>query len=452
MSLKNKYPNVCVNLPKILLPNPNIELTEWSVVACDQFTSQPDYWEEVAATVEGLPSTLNMIFPEVYLGKGDDQSRIEQIHQSMQYYLNEGILIEHDPSLIYVERRTNHGHLRRGLVLTVDLECYDYTPGSQTLIRATEGTVLERIPPRVKIRDGAVLESPHIMLLIDDPECRVIEPLAEQKDKLDQLYNFELMMNGGSVAGYKINQPEILADIYQGLASLADKDNFNRKYGLENREVLLFAVGDGNHSLATAKAVWEKIKKEAANPSEIMDHPARYALVEVVNIHDQGLLFEPIHRVLFNVNEAEVIAAMKRYFESLGSEFNFEISDDADSRIEMFRREKPNSHVIKFYIAEKVGLIVISKPSHNLEVGTLQAFIDAYLKEHTHTEVDYIHGAEVVADLGSHAGNMGFYLPVMSKSALFKTVIVDGVLPRKTFSMGEAEEKRYYLECRKIVV
>lgn len=439
-----------IQIPEVLLPQKGSDLFRWAVVACDQYTSEPDYWEQVTKIVGDNPSTLNLVFPEVYLGKGAEIERISAIHREMKRYLEQNVICSHGTGFVYLERQTSHALCRRGLIIAVDLERYDYNRGSETLIRATEGTVLERIPPRVKIREGAPLELPHIMLLIDDPECRVIEPLACQTDKLELLYDTELMMEGGHNKGYLVRDERVLEDIYQSLANLADPNRFNEKYSVSNQPVLLFAVGDGNHSLATAKAVWEKMKQESH--IDLSNHPARYALVEVVNIHDPGLKFEPIHRVLFKVSSADLFGAMQAYF----GKTDFKLEKFADrtgmaAQLSNGQNRTENRHVIGFVNEEGYGVISITNPKSNLEVGTLQSFLDQWLEQHPDVVIDYIHGNEVVQKLGSKHGNIGFFLPVMAKSALFKTVIRDGVLPRKSFSMGEAEEKRFYLECRRIV-
>lgn len=445
-----RYPELGIGIPKILLPDSRLDYSKWSVVACDQFTSQPEYWEATANLVANHPSALHLIFPEVYLGK-DDEARIEEIHRHMEEYLKDGVVTEHGPCMIYVERRIAGKPPRKGLVLAVDLEAYDYTPGAHALIRATEGTVLERIPPRVKIRDGALLELPHVMLLIDDPTDNVIGPISEKVAQLQKLYHFQLMQQGGELTGYQVDQPQLLAEIVQALKELASPQNFNQKYGLHDAPPLLFAVGDGNHSLATAKAVWEKTKTRLTDPADLECHPARYALVEVVNIHDPALKFEPIHRVLFNVAARDILGRMSRFFNSHGMDFMYRyFNGEPETVITDERRLRPESHFIGFITSEGHGLMEIAHPTHQLEVGTLQMALDALLKDIPGAAVDYIHGESVVTNLGSRPGNMGFYLPSMDKSALFKTVILDGVLPRKTFSMGEAREKRYYMECRKI--
>lgn len=431
------------------MPQKGIDLYKWAVVACDQYTSEPDYWEQVSRIVGDDHSTLKLVFPEVYLGKGSEAERIARIHREMDEYLEQKVISSPGAGFVYLERRTSHTHCRKGLITAIDLEHYNYNPGSKTLIRATEGTVLERIPPRVKIREGALLELPHIMVLIDDPDCRVIEPLAREKEKFEQLYDTELMINGGHVQGYLVREERVLEGIYQGFANLAEPARFNQRYKTSGEPVMLFAVGDGNHSLATAKAVWEKMKQEAKVALD--NHPARYALVEIVNIHDPGLQFEPIHRVLFNAAAEEMFEAMRVYFGE--GQFNLEWSTDLRTMEAQLVKEPnrtENPHKIGFVTEEGYGVIMVANPKSDFEVGTLQSFLDEWLVQHPEGKIDYIHGADVVRKLGSKQGNIGFFLPALQKSALFKTVVHDGVLPRKSFSMGEAEEKRFYLECRRI--
>jgi uncharacterized protein (DUF1015 family) len=444
---------VALKIPEVLLPQPNIDLTKWAVVACDQFTSQPEYWEQVAAVTAGSPSTADLIFPEVYLGKdydGERIERIERINSAMRRYLDSGILISPGPGLVYLERQTAQGNLRKGLMAAVDLEAYDYQPGAATLIRATEGTVLDRLPPRVKIREQAALELPHIMVLIDDPDATVIEPLAAHTNQFITLYDTDLMLRGGHVTGYLIDNPVILEAIGQAVAQLAEPERFNQKYGLSGASPLLFAVGDGNHSLATAKTVWENLKRQPG--IDLLNHPARYALVEIVNIHDTGLQFEPIHRVLFQASVNELRAGLAEALAPLGFKWE-QLAGAAAMREHLVKPQDEQSDAQRFGLiaATAAAVITVERPQHNLAVGTLQEFLDHWVLVHPESTIDYIHGADVVATLGSQSGNIGFFLPPIVKSALFKTVVVDGVLPRKTFSMGEAAEKRYYLECRKIV-
>ena len=432
--------DIGVQIPQVYLPKPGIDLTKWAVIACDQFTSQPEYWKEVEKIVGGAPSTLNLTFPEVYLEKPGGEERIKNIQATMRKYMDEGILQAHD-GLIYVER-TVGGKTRKGIVLCLDLEAYDYNKGSSSLIRATEGTIVDRLPPRMKIREGALLELPHILVLIDDPQCTVIETLQAAKDRLENLYDFDLMLDSGHLTGYAI-QAELENKVVAALRELAQPETFAEKYGVgQDQQVLLFAMGDGNHSLATAKAIWEKIKSQVG-----MDHPARYALVEIENVHDQGLEFEPIHRVLFGLRK-DLMAELENSF---GANLTYKPVAGAKEMIKAVDGAQGEKQVIGLVGGGKdFGILEIANPSSNLPVGTLQSFLDNFLKEGGAEKIDYVHGEDVTVKLGSQPNNAGFYLPGMSKSDLFKTVILDGALPRKTFSMGEAREKRFYMEARKI--
>lgn len=380
---------------------------KWSVVACDQFTSEPEYWEDVEKTVGSSPSSFNIVFPEAFLSEGD--KRIEKINKTMNEYTEKNIFKEYKSSMIYVERKLPSGKIRRGIVGTIDLEAYDFQKGSKSLVRATEGTVLERIPPRVKIRENAPLELPHVMILINDEKKEIIENVK----KGQVVYDFELMKNGGHLTGYLVDGGE--ADRVEKLLSDMEKSAPGE---------LCYAVGDGNHSLATAKTCWENIKKGLSD-KEKETHPARFCLVEIENIKDDALLFEPIHRVVFGVDLKKVLSDMKEFFGDIdisdGAKQHFTLLSDGE------RRE-----------------IYLKNPPSELEVGSLQKFIDKY-----NYEVDYIHGDETVKKLSVN-GNVGFILPKPGKDELFSTVIKDGALPRKTFSMGEANEKRYYMEAKKI--
>lgn len=409
----------------ILLPKSGTDMSKWSVVACDQYTSEPEYWSEVSSFVGNAPSTLHITFPEIYLEDGDGDARIKSINDTMEKYISEGLFAPAVSKYIYVERTQRNGKIRRGLMGVVDLEEYDYTKGSQSKIRATEGTVLERIPPRVKIRKNASLEEPHIMLLIDDSDKKIIEPLDKAKEGFETAYSFTLMQNSGSICGYYVSKEEEKR-IDEELSRLADEKLFNEKYNVSGKGVLQFAVGDGNHSLATAKECW-RLVKETLSPEEYDSHPARYALCELVNLHDTSLEFEAIHRVVFDIDPDKMRNALAEYYE---------LSDDAEQKFIMVS-------------ANGVEEIGIANPTTNLTVGTLQKFIDDYLKENG-GRVDYIHGEDVVRRLGSEKGNAGFILPVISKDSFFPTVICDGALPRKTFSMGDAWDKRFYLETRVI--
>ena len=296
-----------VKVSDILIPKNNVDLKKWAVVACDQFTSQPDYWKNVEKYCEGAPSTFNLIYPEVYLNE-DKEKRISAINSSMEAYLADDLFRVVKDSFILTERDTKYQKGRLGLMMAVDLETYDFTPFAPAYIRATEGTIIERIPPRVQIRRHASLELPHIMLLIDDRDKSVIEPLFENRDKLELLYDTDLNMGGGHIRGYKV---ENVDEVKQKLYALLDESAQTEKYGKVTN--FLFAVGDGNHSLATAKAHWDEIKGDIS-ADVWADQPARYALVEVENLHDDAIKFEPIHRVVFGEGEilSEVLRKVKR--------------------------------------------------------------------------------------------------------------------------------------------
>ena len=435
------YDKIGVQIPQVWLPRPGTDLNKWAIIACDQFTSQPDYWQSVEEIVGEAPSTLHLIFPEVYLEHPDAESRIHHIQSSMQHYLAEGLLVPHD-GMVYVERRVG-GKLRRGLVLALDLECYDYNKGSQSLIRSTEGTIIERLPPRIRIRHGAELEVPHILVLIDDPNCTVIESLGAAKERLTPLYDFELMLDSGHLEGYGVDDPALEAQVIRALEALADPAAFAQKYAVgAEQSVLLFAMGDGNHSLATAKAIWNRIKPQVG-----MDHPARYALVEIENVHDEGLGFEPIHRVLFGLNQ-DIFSAMADYY---GADYTYlPCAGKLEMTFKVDAAAGGSPQQIGVITPDGFGVASLANPHTNLPVGTLQAFLDGFLKQDGAEKIDYVHGSDVVCQLGAEPGNVGFYVPGMEKHELFKTVILDGALSRKTFSMGKAHEKRFYMECRKI--
>ena len=436
------YDDIGVGIPDILLPKNGVDLSRWATIACDQFTSEPEYWDQVRTTVGDAPSTLRLVLPEIELESPGKAERIRTIQQTMERYLATGLL-ESRQGALYVERRIN-GKLRKGLLLCLDLERYDYSKGSSSLIRATEGTIVDRLPPRMAIREGATLELPHILVLIDDPQNTVIEPASAACSGTKPLYDFELMLGSGHLTGFGLSAGDQDA-VIAALRKLGRPDTFREKYSLaSNAPTLLFAMGDGNHSLATAKAVWEKMKVSVG-----MQHPARFALVEIENVHDKGLEFEPIHRVLFGL-KADVVTAMQAHFAG-----NFS-KKEMGSFGEVMRAvdgASGKSHAIGLVQGNAAGghsLVEIENPSSNLPVGTLQAFLDAFVKQGGAERLDYVHGQDVVERLGTEPRNAGFYLPRMGKSSLFQTVILDGALPRKTFSMGEAREKRFYMEARKI--
>ncbi len=386
----------------ILLPKGGYE--KWAVVACDQYTSEPEYWEEVKRFVGDSPSALNIILPEVYLSD-DNSEKIEKINSTMREYLEKKVFVEYKNSMMLIERESNNT-IRRGVLGLVDLEEYDYSSDSKSPIRATEATVIDRLPPRVKIRENALLELPHILLLIDDPKRTVVEPLKNKKYDYTLAYNFNLMQGGGNIKGWLLDEANIKA-VQDALDDLLK----------ENGE-LLFAVGDGNHSLATAKECYKQSK----------DPLARYALVEVVNIHDESIVFEPIYRVLFNIDEKDFIQSFIDYTDAHGGH-----------EIQRFHYMTSGAH----------GGINI-KATAKLPIGTLQNYIDIYTESHPEVKVDYIHGSNVVSSLCRKKNTLGFIFEGMKKSELFPAIIADGSLPRKTFSMGHAQDKRFYVEARRI--
>ena len=422
------------HIPNILLPNKKVDYYKWAVVACDQYTSEPEYWEEVSEIVSNEPSTFKLMLPELFLGKSQEEEMIENIRKSMDAYIENGTLIEMPRGCVLVEREAE-GRKRIGLIIATDLESYDYNEGSTTLTRATEKTVVERIPPRLKIREGAKIELPHIMILIDDPEKSIIEPLLNIDGEV--VYDTDLMLKGGHVKGTFIPYDK-LDTMYKAMEKSYEKAK--EKYGDGN--VIFQAMGDGNHSLATAKANWEKIKK-GLSEEEIKHHPARFALCEIENIHDEGIVFEPIHRVMFGNESIKGREILDKAIEKL-NELNGKayLNDDVV--------EGDNVFSIPYIQGENSGYIIIENPSTKLEVGTLTNALDKIICENSLVEIDYVHGEESVRKLSSNEENVGFLLPAMDKFMLFPAVAADGALPRKTFSMGEANEKRYYIECRYI--
>ncbi|MEJ5185004.1 MAG: DUF1015 domain-containing protein [Rectinemataceae bacterium] len=437
-----------VIVPEILLPRDDVDYRSWAVVACDQYSSEREYWEEVAREVGDKPSTLRLIFPECYLEDSDKEQRIASIQAAMRAYLDAGILASRGQCFILVERSTPYEqHPRLGLVVAVDLERYQYGKDSRSLIRPTEGTIVERLPPRMAIRRGAPVELPHIMILIDDPAKTVIEPLYARRQYFEKAYDFDLMQQSGHVRGWVVRDEKDFEAVAGALEKLADPDAFRARYGKD--DVLLFAVGDGNHSLATAKAIWEETKASLAgrpDAAELLErHPARYALVELVNLHDKGLPFHPIHRVLFGADTQEFFGMLR----AAGAEIAHS-PDAAQAFAEVDASGASGEHCFAFVTEREAGTITFRSPKARLAVATIQETIDAYRKAHPEVGIDYIHGTASLEALGRKPGNLGLYLPPVDKDSFFSVVINDGVMPRKTFSMGEAPEKRFYIEARRI--
>ena len=410
----------------ILLPK-ECDMTKWSVIACDQYTSEKEYWDKTKEIVGDNPSTLNLVLPEIYLEDSDVDERINNINSNMEKLLAEDFFKEYSDSLIYTERTQKDGKIKEGLMGIIDLEAYSYEAGSNSMIRATEKTVIERIPPRVKVRENAPLELPHIMILIDDEEKDIIESIKNFITEEDKLYDFELMQEGGHVKGYLLKD-NVSDEIINKLDKFTDIDYFNNKYGVNETNPLVFAMGDGNHSLATAKTCYENLKKTMSE-EEYLNHPARYALVELVNLHSSALEFEAIHRVVFDVDVNHLIDELTKYYD-------ISYEEGTGQRMTMITKDEEKD-------------IFINNPKSNIAVGSLQIFLDDYLKENP-GKVDYIHGDDATRKLAKNDNNVGFILPAMKKTDLFKSVIVDGALPRKTFSMGHSDDKRFYLEARKI--
>lgn len=407
---------------QILLPKESVSRETWACVACDQYTSQPEYWEKTDSLVKDLPSTLRLMLPECWLNESD--RRVPVIHETMKRYLDEGLLIPAVEKGFILCERTIASGTRVGLVVTLDLEDYDYAKGSLPLVRPTEQTIASRLPARLAIRRGAPVELSHIMVLIDDPDRTVLEPLRARKNELKKLYDFDLMLNGGHLAGYAVEKEEDLEALDQAMTALREK--------LGDHPMLL-AVGDGNHSLATAKAYWEEIKPTLSE-EEKASHPARFALCEIENIHDEALLFEPIHRILTGVTVETLMKAWKAYAEAR----NMTLTD------------KGEGHSFTVYSGDLEQTVVVQGPEGAIPCETIQKFLDAFLADHPDVEIDYIHGDDTVKELSHRPDSVGFQLPPINKHSFFEDVRVLGVLPRKTFSMGEADEKRFYMESKVI--
>ena len=431
--MQTHYPDIALHVPSLLLPRAGIRLRAWSVIACDQYTSQPEYWEEARRLVGEAPSTLDLVLPEAHLGKGDPETAIDRINQQMARYLDDGTLVEHPPGFVLVERDLGRATPRKGLLVALDLERFDFRDGARELIRSTEGTDPARLPARMAVRRHACLETPHILVLIDDPDDTVIEPLSRLD--LPHAYDFELMQGGGHLRGRWVNREKLIADTASRLAALVRGD-----------PPMLYAMGDGNHSFAAARGIWEESKaRQDAGP----DHPGRFALVELVNIHDPALEFEPIHRLLDGVDPQVLLRAMAEHFADQGFRHRT-FANERDWRRACHDEATRRGHGLPYRTATTFGEVGVGNPGLKLETATLHAFLDPFLAQHDAASVDYIHGEAALADLCRAKGRIGFVLPAMDKHGLFASVVEHGATPRKTFSLGEADEKRFYLECRRI--
>ena len=425
----------CFVPAKILLPEEKIPMKQWACIACDQFTSQPEYWQQAEQVVGDTPSTLRLILPEAYLGSQQEEKRIQKIHSTMEEYLKT-VLARSVEGFIYLERTTESG-VRQGLVGMVDLEEYSCLPGAKPLIRPSEETVLDRVPPRMTVRRGASLETSHVMMLVDDQEKTLVEPIAAQKEQLRPVYGGELMQGSGSVQGWAVEDPALVQQIVAAVDALGSQETFDRSWPDEaGQPPLAMMVGDGNHSLAAAKGCWEEIKA-GLTPEEREHHPARYCLAEICNLHSPAIQVEPIHRVMFGANAASVLLCLSEFVD--------------------YRRGKIMAGTAAEQCRQKLDLVLPCRQvrvgfDHTwqpLTVGTVEEFIQDYCADHPGVRVDYIHGQDTAYRLAKQDG-VGFLLPPLEKKELFRGVVMGGVLPRKTFSMGHAEEKRCYIECRKI--
>jgi len=417
-------------IPEILIPEEKVNLKKWAVVACDQFTSQPEYWEDVDHYVGNAPSTLHMILPEAMLDSQDKLERISHCKETMRNYIEDGILVKLPRGMVYVEREVGPNP-RRGIIAAIDLEKYDFLPETNPLIKATEETVLNRIPPRVGLRRNAALELPHTVLLIDDPKDTVIGPIAYKKDQFYSLYDFDLMEDGGNISGYFVEKEEDINAMLDAVAALIIPGK------------TLFAVGDGNHSLVTAKAIWEEAK-ETLSSEEINDHPLRYTLVEIVNLYDPAIDFKPINRIIKNVEPNKFISDLMAVLRKKGCSTKLMYSR-SNSRAPM-----PNGHNISFVMKDTMGRIEVSYSKNDLQVALLQEALDECVSKDDRIVMDYIHGEPLFNDLCRQYSTIGFKVPTIDKKDLFALLGKYGLLPRKTFSIGDSNEKRYYLECRLI--
>lgn len=442
--INKKLGNVAIKVPNILFPKKSVDLNKWAVIACDQYTTESEYWNQVAKNVGSSPSTLKLMLPEYYLECENENKMQKNILKEMKKYLRSKILLPLEAGFIYVERTTSYGNIRKGLLTCIDLEHYDYSSTSKSLIRPTEKTILERIPPRVKIREQALIELPHILLLIDDCDKSVIEPFSQMKNSYKKLYDFDLMQNGGHIEGYHITSLQGMEHLSKSLHDLGNEEVFKNKYN-SDEVPLLFAVGDGNHSLASAKAHWENIKSDFSI-IEQETHPARFALVEVVNIHDKDLLFEPIHRVLFNSSINELLQVFKEKDSTI-------LKVDNIDKVKTLVFEKafsPDEHCFGVISKESNYFISLTQKTSFTACGTIQNILDEFSNT-SDLQIDFIHDLSSLVELAEQ-GHIGILLPPIDKSCFFKTVIEEGTMPRKTFSMGHADEKRFYLETRKIVL
>ena len=426
-----KSEKIGVGVPEILIPGENVNMKKWAVLACDQYTTNQKYWSDVEKFVGSSPSALHIMLPEIYLDSDSKEERIQYAKTTMRQYIEDDVLKLLPEGFILVERTIN-GAARKGLMLMVDLDRYHYDISKRPAIRATEETVLERIPPRMEIRKGADIEMPHVMLLMDDAQDRVIGPLWEMKDSLPVIYDFELMQNGGNIKGYFVEDQQTLLDTLRAMERLPQRDG------------MTFCVGDGNHSLATAKAVWEHAKQTMTD-EELAESPLRYALVELINLHDPALTFEPIHRVLFNVNPTQCVQYIVDKLNGMGASSKLIFSK---RRMDMQKNDSAADENVFFTSKNSGGRIEITAPNHPLVVGMIQPILEQFVRENPSSKLDYVHGADELDELVKGYDTLGIFMPALKKEDFFDVLAECGVLPKKTFSLGQADEKRFYLERR----
>jgi hypothetical protein len=448
VSLSDKYSKdlqrLGIQIPKILLPKEGTDLTCWSVVACDQYTSDKAYWDRVETRVGQSPSTLRITLPEIFLEAPDVESRIKSIHDSMKSYLDQGILTELGEAIIYIERCTESSGLRQGLLFAMDLERYDYARDSRTLIRATEGTIVDRIPPRLRVRKEAAIELPHIMILINDPKKRLIETTASCLKSKKKIYDISLMEQGGNLAGWAIEDNTAISELITILTDLLHEAEQSQC----TDSPLFFAMGDGNHSLATAKAHWESqklvLRSAGLSNDEVMSHPARFALAEIVNIHSPGLRFEPIHRAIF----CSDIGQMSSFIQS--HPFVKKVSQIKESELKALLASPEGQTMAGLWDGTQFYSLEFADPKSKLPPAFIDEIFNSWnAQKSSKARIDFIHGWEDNKKLSGEVA-VACFVPVIARERLFQWVAEKGPLPRKAFSMGDAEEKKYYMESRKI--
>ena len=441
------FDNIALGVPKILLPNPEIDCSKWAVIACDQYVHDISYWEEVKSIVGDTPSTLDLIYPEVYLYDDEHEERIARVHNNMKRFVTNGIFRDEIEGFLIVDRVLPSGKSRKGLVVTLDLEHYDSRSQSKTLIRTTEGTYPKNLEARFEVRGNASLESPHILVLIDDPKKEIIEPLFDEGHP--KIVDFELMMNGGQLKYHLIDNKKHITRIAQKLAKRIEPDYIHQKYGVEN-ETLLYAMGDGNHSFAAAQKAWKKTKSTLNNRSA--RHAARHAMVELINLHDDAIDIEPIHRLITRVDPKITCNTLVALLNTSGTRAHLEKVSSPDAQHQRTATlSSASTHCLPYRAAGDLGILVIEPPPQRTIPETMEAALDLFTRENTEAQVGFIHGEDVIDNLGNKPDALGFYMPPISKDSVFESIVRHGAYPRKSISIGHADEKRYYMECRSLV-